>query len=306
MGSGASSTGVATALENTSQGELEQALSGLTPEGRAKLAASLALFVANGAAAGAGCSTAPATAEAETEKPSESPYLKEYFEIQVKAMSETIDMVPLLLFDENAKEKMDSKRSETIALLKVPLQKSFKRHAVKGNDILDREEAAAFFKHLVEENIHFVKAYTASISMKSIETSVGMGAGILEAMADSDEDKAAFQDFQNAIRAGCEEGVKASVQMIEEAMKQQMADYLANRAERNAAAFKIMDKNEDGTLQLAEIEEILLAEMDSDKALAFMEALGFAPPQQQEIQTCFTNASLGDDGSECPDDCTTQ
>ena len=51
------------------------------------------------------------------------------------------------------------------------------------------------------------------------------------------------------------------------------AEYRANKAERDAAAFAICDTNGDGTLELAEIVAILTPE--DPKNEAFQKALGF-------------------------------
>merc|ERR1712046_378637 len=65
------------------------------------------------------------------------------------------------------------------------------------------------------------------------------------------------------------------IDMMKKMMEKSKEDYLANKAERDAAAFKVVDTSGDGTLQ--ENEFLAAFEPETEKNSAFMKALGFAP-----------------------------
>merc|ERR1719157_372200 len=74
-------------------------------------------------------------------------------------------------------------------------------------------------------------------------------------------------------RATSVEQQQAYMDLCKESLDKATADYEANRAEKNSAAFKLMDLDGSGTIQLSEF----LAAMDifSDKGREFQKALGF-------------------------------
>merc|ERR1712151_903156 len=67
--------------------------------------------------------------------------------------------------------------------------------------------------------------------------------------------------------------IEASKTQLDEQIAKATADYEADRAAKNAAAFAIIDKNGDRTIQL---DEFLAAmDLEGDKAKEFQKALGF-------------------------------
>merc|ERR1712228_364106 len=65
------------------------------------------------------------------------------------------------------------------------------------------------------------------------------------------------------------------IDLIKMAIEKAKDEYMANKAERDAASFKVIDTSGDGTLQ--EQEFLAAFEPESEKNVAFMKALGLSP-----------------------------
>merc|ERR1719221_1209684 len=67
-----------------------------------------------------------------------------------------------LALDAEAKQKLTEEAKEWYESVAKPLlKKSFKHHDTKDTNVLDKEEAAVFFAHLVSEETDFAKAMSA-------------------------------------------------------------------------------------------------------------------------------------------------
>merc|ERR1712224_673376 len=87
-------------------------------------------------------------------------------------------------------------------------------------------------------------------------------------------------EVKEQVKKQIEAKIDETVKKIEVVNKKQVEDYKANKAERDAEAFKVCDVSGDGTLQLDEVIAILTPE--SPKMIAFMSALGINPEASQE------------------------
>merc|ERR1712228_1050623 len=73
----------------------------------------------------------------------------------------------------------------------------------------------------------------------------------------------------------CSEQVKEAVEKLKKDTAEAIDDYKSNKAERDKAAFEVIDVGKDGQLQEAEVVAALLPGDPKNDAL--LQALGFAP-----------------------------
>merc|ERR1712185_619763 len=100
--------------------------------------------------------------------------------------------------------------------------------------------------------------------MGSVKQMMDMGK---QMMGDMPEDQKKAMDEQ--VKAQVAEAVKEVHAQVEKMSN----EYKANKAAKDAEAFKVCDKDGNGTLELNEVIEILMPE--TEKNVAFQKALGF-------------------------------
>jgi len=280
MGAGASAE-VAGKIKDASPEQVSEVLSGLPAEKKAELQAALGNEAADEAESPylAALKTALASGAAEEEKaaPAEAPaeaagaeeepvataapYLSEAFKLVADGFKRTLESA---MTDEYADaQNMETEMIECMAKCHELLGKSFDHHDKAGNGVLDKEEAAVFFKHLLGANGAMMETIVETgvripleKIIKDIKASTEMG----------DEEKAA------AI-AETKTQLQEMVDAQKAATASQMADYKDNKAERDAKAFKVVDTSGDGTLQRGEFMAAL--EFGSEKNQLLMSELGF-------------------------------
>merc|ERR1719499_1332609 len=77
-------------------------------------------------------------------------------------MIEDQERLLTLAVDPEAKKKFAEDQKAWFDIEAKPLlEKSFKHHDTKNTDVLDKEEAAVFFAHVVHEGMEFIKAISA-------------------------------------------------------------------------------------------------------------------------------------------------
>jgi len=187
--------------------------------------------------------------------------------------------------DENIEEKMDAMREmdekskgqkdAMRAECEVLLRDSFALHNPSGSGAITGEEAAAFFEHLVHEEGDFIKAVSASAMANATALTDAEYAQMFRGVGDAEH---TLEELIALVRAASVEQKQVYKDLCKECLDKATADYEANRAEKNSAAFKLMDLDGSGTIQLSEF----LAAMDifSDKGREFQKALGF------DLDTC--------------------
>merc|ERR1719422_1569209 len=121
--------------------------------------------------------------------------------------------------------------SATMTKAQELMEKSFAHHDKNNNGVLEKEEAALFFKHILDEN----GALMQHMNEFGIRTSTEK---MVQAFKDSNE-------LDESLKAETIATMKTSVQaMVEESRKnieKSMEEYKANKEERDAAAFAIVD-----------------------------------------------------------------
>jgi len=151
------------------------------------------------------------------------------------------------------------------------LAKSFRHHDSDGDDVLNRDEAAKFFSHVVSEEGPFIHMVVSACNVKMAHMMRMMGDEAAEHRGDE----------------GCRD-----LENFPGKVKKMKAAYLANKADRDLAAFKVCDTNGDGTLQLDEVVAALMP--GGSKNDAFIAALGFESMGQQMLNA-MVNFECSDD-----------
>lgn len=155
----------------------------------------------------------------------------------------------------NVIAKMERIQTEGVPLL----TKSFQHHDSDSDNVLNRDEAAKFFAHVVAEEGPFLEMVISACNVKMWNMMRMVGED--EFMSHGGDD----QDMQN----------------FQEKVEKMKAAYLANKADRDLAAFMVCDTNGDGTLQLDEVVAALMP--GGNKNDAFIAALGFESMGQRML-----------------------
>jgi len=168
-----------------------------------------------------------------------------------------------LMFDPEQQAAYEKEQEAFHAELKTLIEKAFKAHDTSGDKLLCKEEAEKFFANCAAEQALMAEA------MMKMALCVGFRAEMKPNIEAGMVDASDMEAFKATMKANCAqalEGMKAT--------KQQLMDgYNADKAGRNAAAFKVADVNGDGTLSLDEAISLLTPGQPHFEA--FCEALGF-------------------------------
>lgn len=319
MGAGASA---ATALQGSSQEELQAVISQLPAGERERIRAAVSASTAAGEAPAGGTAAsspaegaaAPAAAEvsaageeaaapaAEAKEPASSsgkepvatsaPFLDEYF---AKAQARTEKLIAdqeklmAIAMAPEAQQKLKDDSKEWFQTEAKPLlEKSFKHHDTRENDLLDKEEAAAFFQHLISAETKLAKAMSAL----SIEAGIKMSMAMLENMLSAEERK--------EVQPQIEEQMKVAVEAAKKAVQEKEDAYIANKDKHDAMAFKVLDVNNDGTLQLSEF--LAAFEPETERNAQLHLALGFLTQEEIDQQKKMEAAAAKEasDSEGCP------
>jgi len=294
MGAGASAASVA--VTAASAEDLAATLAGLPEEDRTKVlealkgapaadaaaadAAAPAAPAADAAAADAAAADAPAADAAAADapaadaaagdaaaKPAEKAaavsFIAEYFDkAQARTealMADQAKLIEIITNPESAKKFQDECNAWFEADAKPLLEKSFKEHDTKGTGVLDKEEAAAFFANLIDEDTQLSKAMSASA-----------GATAVRGQLKADNPEASDQQVEDRVKKAIE-GRNAEIQKKQDA-------YTADKAARDAAALKVLDVSGDGTLDLKEF--LAAFEPENKKNIELHLALGFLTEEE--------------------------
>lgn len=207
-------------------------------------------------------------------------------------------------------EKIEEGKQHLISKLIPLIHQCFKRHDVNDNGVLDERESAHLFSSFVSNTTDFTKTisdrlltHVAALMMTGVnqriaemeDTCQEVDRKLKEAKQvklpsrrgrpddDVQQLEMRLQEFerisekekerlQDAIGEELASIPKLFAWMKEE-VKVKEKEYIRNKSERDAAAFKVMDKNHDGQIQLREFVAALTP--DTPKNQEFLTALGY-------------------------------
>lgn len=252
MGSGASAP-IQASIATTTEEDLSAALAGLGDDERAKLAAALGTD-SDEARGGANAVFDVAYDNVD------APFLKEAFKTFAAA---TIEMTQKAMDEDADFEKLGQAMEAKFLVGRGLLEKSFAHHDKTGDGVLDKVEAANFFKNLMELSGGFIQ-HVMEFTMKA-----SLDAMVAKFKEDLEMDDATKAKFVDAMKKEISEGVMQNRAKI----AGQLEEYKLNKEERDAEAFKLIDTAGDGTLNKEEFLEAFFP--GSDKNQEVMVALGF-------------------------------
>lgn len=263
MGAGSSATAaeIDSQIKDASQEDVNAAVAGLSAEKRTQLLATL-----KGAAP-----SAPETSSKEADVGeaatagvgSEAPFLHQAFKLITEAFKDA--MIKGMSGEANVNpEELEQEMERTLTKAKELMGKSFDHHDKSANGVLDKVEAAAFFKHLLEEQGGLMEHIIEVGVRKSTELM------IKEMKKCTDVPEGENADMIKAMKASVNETLAESKKMIEDSL----GGYKANKEERDAAAFKLVDTAGNGTLSKDEFLDAMT--FGSEKNAKVFEALGIA------------------------------
>lgn len=174
------------------------------------------------------------------------------------------------LGDPDFQKKQAQKEEELKEELKELLVKSFKHHDYKKTDVLDKDEAAIFFGHLVSEESGFSEAMEKLAEKRSFDEKCR------ELTYDKDNPDQFTQSCFTRLNAW--KDMQEMIKAVEEETREMRTDYQKNKAERDAAGFKVIDSSGDGTIQLNEFVAALTPK--DPKNADFIAALGYVRRQR--------------------------
>lgn len=196
-----------------------------------------------------------------------APYLHKYFETILDFTKDLSDPenVKSLLTNRKAREEVETKKKKLKGKLFGLIVQAFNNHDTDGDGILDLEESKVFFGHFVDEQQKMVQAMCAMAG--------GLMQAQIVAQLDDPQIPPEMKQMMKGMLDGAAEALKAQLRQTEEQNKKLCEAYRRNKAERDSAAFKVIDADGSGTLQMNEVVAALTPETASNTKL--MKALGF-------------------------------
>lgn len=224
-----------------------------------------------------------------------APYLTEYFAKQEKLMNEAIGDDPFEMIGrigeiKKKQEKMKKQLAEVI-------ENAFNHHDDDEDGVLDQEEADEFFEHFVERFVEF----QCKTGLKALDKQTAMQASMMGAfgMGNDPEGKQMMKMMQKA----AEEEVKESKKQMRELRKERLQNYHDNAHRLDAAAFAVLDTNNNGELEVDEVVKALTP--DTDEYMNLLVALELM--SEEEVQMSKMGRQMGEQmagqmggGGECP------
>lgn len=190
---------------------------------------------------------------------SSAPFLKKAFETLMSMYKMTMDFYNPM--SEGQQDQLDKE-------YKAYLIRSFQHHDKDSTKKLDRERAALFFSNLLSEACPFMDAMCDGIVKHVMDV---MRERLAEALVVTVGRDSVFKFLPGALKL-VENDLQKFEATVRDNIRKLKADYLKNKAEKDAAALKVADL--DGTGCLSETEFIAMMEPNSEQNIKLMECLG--------------------------------
>lgn len=147
------------------------------------------------------------------------------------------------------------------------LKESFDHHDISGDGVLSEEESKKVFEHLVEEKSERDATMAKSEQRRIMAAELGLQRGFFKK-----EDIKNEEEVQKGAENIVKEEFTAKISEIQKRMERNLADYRANKAERDKVAFEVMDTSNDG--RIVKKEFLSAFEAGSEINQKLMAALG--------------------------------
>eukprot|EP00927_Polykrikos_kofoidii_P081423 TRINITY_DN78760_c0_g1_i1.p1 TRINITY_DN78760_c0_g1~~TRINITY_DN78760_c0_g1_i1.p1 ORF type:complete len:227 (-),score=52.60 TRINITY_DN78760_c0_g1_i1:92-772(-) len=214
---------------------------------------------------------------------SKAPFLHQYFETVLDNMKTApggMDALAVLM-DPAKKAAAEAKAKKLRGKLFGIIVESFKLHDKNGDNVLDKEEAAVFFRDYVNEYRKFAVQIGQVLAEKAGVGSFlqGMPAEMKKEM--EKQTKKALDDIKK------ESKLKAN---------ERWEYYCQNQETADAKAFAVMDTDGSGTLAVSEVVTALLP--DTEQNTAFNVAIGMITEEDAAMATAAKQVGeqMGDGG----------
>jgi len=205
----------------------------------------------------------------------DEPFLKQAFELMTKVIT---DLSTAAMEGGDIEAGMENERAMQRQFVEL-LGKSFDHYDKSHTGALDTGEAKVFFGNLVAEHGAFMDA-AVTISIKKL-----MNKKVQQMMEATRSEGREGTEGANleagmkmALLGGMREALRAGIEDTKTQFEKQLEEYKANKEERDAAAFAIIDADKTGTIEKKEfIAAFTLGSRKNDKV---MEALGLETPDR--------------------------
>lgn len=259
MGTGASG-GLGAAIKTTSVEGIAQAISSLPVEERAKLAEAIDM------------SREKAMDAERTVSQKEAPYLHQAFELLKNTFTATMeaalnDMSSMTEEDFTAKEEATQKEYTEL------MKKSFQHHDKDNTGTIEKNEAALFLSHLVAEGGGFVEALASVMCVNAIK----MMSKVIDDIKENPDAPEEVKVELEKQKKQATDDAKKNIEKLRDDIAKQVEEYKASKGDRDQAAFKLMDTNGDGTLNMKEFLTYVCPGTEENDKLTKAIGLNFSP-----------------------------
>jgi hypothetical protein len=196
-----------------------------------------------------------------------------------------------------AQKLQEEQQRKKIALneeLGPVILKAFTHHDKTGTHVLDREEAATFFSHIVDEQGAFQEASAAVLQGQAVQE-------MTKAMMDMTKMMGGKVD-KKAEKAKADAMVHEMLEATRELVEKAMVEYKNDKQAKDATAFKVLDISGEGTLKSEEV--VVAMTQGSAKNVEFMTAIGFGPDLAMQAMKGNSGIAMqgmmGATGPDCP------
>mmetsp|Transcript_135276 Transcript_135276/g.269890 ORF Transcript_135276/g.269890 Transcript_135276/m.269890 type:complete len:222 (-) Transcript_135276:1464-2129(-) len=212
----------------------------------------------------------------------EAPFLTEYFAKQEKLQNEAmVGDNPFEMIGKigEIKKKQEKMKKDLVDVI----ENAFAHHDSDEDGVLDPEEADEFFEHFVERFVEF----QCKTGLKALDKQTAMQGGMMGVLGMGDDPM--MKMMQKAMEKTVEDGKKK----LRQQRKDRLQNYRDNAHRLDAAAFAVLDTNNNGKLDVDEVVKALTP--DTDEYMNLLVALELL--SEAEVQMAKMGKEMAGD---CP------
>jgi len=219
-----------------------------------------------------------------------APFLAAYFKLLGKMMDATKGVDPMaILMNPAEAQKIQKQQDEFKPKLIAEIEKSFDNHDHNKDGVLSTQEAQEFFQHYVDLFIQFHEKY----DLEMVKTQMAMAKKMGNAFAGMMD-----KDMKKELNNQMKEQAKVATEQVKKSLAAKRDDYKANKEQKDAEAFKVIDVSADGKVQRQELIEAF--RFESEKNVKVHQALGLMNPNEAQAALAQQQAAAqGGQGADC-------